>query len=240
MQDNIYNKKKTNIGDFAFDQKVADVFDDMLNRSVPGYRSIINMLGVIAEQYVKPETNCYDLGCSLGAGTISIAQNIKGKKCRIIAVDNSHAMIDQCTDNIKKQDLFSTIDVICADIFDVKIENASMVVLNLVLQFVEPEKRRILLEQIYKGLNKEGIVFITEKIAFDDPKEEQVQTESYYAFKKLNGYSNLEISQKRTALEKVLVPDTIETHKRRLQKAGFSNVFVWFQCFNFVSMIAIK
>jgi tRNA (cmo5U34)-methyltransferase len=240
MKDNVFTKKRSVIGDFVFNKKVSDVFDDMINRSVPGYRSIITMLGVLAKQYMCSGTNCYDLGCSLGAGTISIAENVGNKKCSIIAVDNSIAMADKCKANIKKQGLSSRIQVICDDIQNIKIENASMVVLNLTLQFISPGMRKKILRKIYKGMLPSGVLFITEKVFFKNSKENDLQIKNYHTFKKLNGYSDLEISQKRTALEKVLIPDTIQTHIKRLKGCGFSSVYIWFQCFNFVSILAIK
>jgi tRNA (cmo5U34)-methyltransferase len=240
MKDTIFNKQNSIIGDFVFNKKVADVFNNMINRSVPGYRSIITMLGVLAQQYIQAGTNCYDLGSSLGAGAISIAKNIGQKKCSIIAVDNSLAMVGKCKANIKKQKLSRNIKVICDDLQSIKIENASMVVLNLTLQFVAPKMRKKIIKKIYNGMIASGVLFLTEKIAFKNKKENDFQVKSYHTFKKLKGYTDLEISQKRTALENVLIPDTIATHKQRLKECGFSNVYIWFQCFNFVSMIAVK
>jgi len=84
------------------------------------------------------------------------------------------------------------------------------------------------------------VMILSEKICFEDSRLEELQTHMYYNFKRLNGYSELEISQKRTALENVLIPDTINAHHQRMKQAGFSTSTVWFQCFNFVSLIALK
>jgi tRNA (cmo5U34)-methyltransferase len=65
-------------------------------------------------------------------------------------------------------------------------------------------------------------------------------TDLHHAFKRANGYSELEVSQKRTALENVLVPETLDTHRARLREAGFGAVDAWFQCFNFASLLAFR
>lgn len=228
------------IVDFAFDEKVASVFPDMIRRSVPGYENIITLIGLIAEQYVKADSNIYDLGCSLGAATLSMRHRVKQPGCRIIGVDNAEAMIQQCRNNVEHDDDRLPVELVCADIRDIKIENASMAVMNFTLQFIEKESRLELLTNIANGLNSGGVLVLSEKIIFEDPEEQQVQEQLHLAFKKANGYSDLEISQKRSALENVLIPETIAQHQQRLAEAGFSQSMVWFQSFNFVSILAIK
>lgn len=238
--DSLYAKKREVVGSFVFDDQVAEIFDDMITRSVPGYASIVNMIGCLAQQYVKKDTHCYDLGCSLGAVTAVMRQQINQPGCRIVAVDNSEAMIEKCKINLQQQRSDVKVDVICQDIRDVKIENASVVVLNFTLQFIDPQRREELLKRIYDGILPGGILIVSDKIAFDDKQEEAFQTELHHTFKKLNGYSDLEIAQKRSALENVLIPDTLEHHEQRLTKIGFDRTLVWFQCFNFASLITFK
>lgn len=239
-RDIIYTTPQKNITDFVFDESVVNVFDDMIKRSVPGYSAVVNMVGCLASMYVQEDSQCYDLGCSLGASTLSMSKAIKKDSIRIIAVDNSKAMVKKCKENISKCVSDVNINVICDDIQNVKIENASMVILNFTLQFIEPNKREELLKKIYDGMLPGGVLLISDKIAFEDKKEQELQTNLHHTFKKLNGYSDLEIAQKRTALENVLIPDTLLTHQNRLSKVGFSEGHVWFQCFNFASMIAFK
>ena len=239
-KDSLYAHPQAAIGDFVFDESVANVFDDMIRRSVPGYGSIINMLGVLTGRYAQADSVCYDLGCSLGAGTLAMRRYLDQPGARIIAVDNSEAMVSKCRQNIVRSNLTAPVEIICEDITRLELEPASVVALNFTLQFITPDERQALINRIGQALRPGGILVISEKLAFEDPAEEEAQVELHHAFKKLNGYSELEISQKRTALENVLIPDVELTHHRRLQEAGFAHSHVWFRCFNFASIIAYK
>ena len=190
-RDTLFSAPIARLGDWTFDERVAEVFPDMIQRSVPGYSNIISMIGMLAERFVQPGTQVYDLGCSLGAATLSVRRNIHHDNCKIIAIDNSPAMIERCRRHIDAYKAPTPVDVIEGDIRDIAIENASMVVLH-------------------------------------------------HDFKRANGYSELEISQKRSMLENVMLTDSVETHKARLHKAGFEHSELWFQCFNFGSLVALK
>ncbi len=239
--DAIYAAPLQDIIDFQFDERVVAVFPDMIQRSVPGYAMIISNIGIIAARYAQAGSHCYDLGCSLGAASLAMRQQINTPDCSIIAVDNSPAMIERARE-LLSLDTGSSIPVtmICSDLSTVTIENASVVVLNFTLQFIPPPERLALLQMIYRGLNPGGILILSEKIAFREPEKQQLHIELHHEFKRANGYSYLEISQKRSALEKVMIPETLAVHQKRLQKAGFSSSELWFQCFNFISMVAIK
>ena len=211
-RDTLFSAPIARLGDWTFDERVAEVFPDMIQRSVPGYSNIISMIGMLAERFVQPGTQVYDLGCSLGAATLSVRRNIHHDNCKIIAIDNSPAMI----------------------------ENVSMVVLNLTLQFLEPSERQALLDKIYQGLNPGGALVLSEKFSFEDAKVGELLFNMHHDFKRANGYSELEISQKRSMLENVMLTDSVETHKARLHNAGFEHSELWFQCFNFGSLVALK
>ncbi len=240
-QDAIYASPLDEIIDFRFDERVVDVFPDMIQRSVPGYGTLISTIGVLAARYAQADSHCYDLGCSLGAVTLSMRHHIKQTGCDIIAVDNSKAMIER-GEQLLQLDTNSSVPVTmqCADIQDVDINNASVVVLNFTLQFIPLADRLALIERIYKGLLPGGILILSEKIAFDDPKHNDFHIDVHHDFKRANGYSDLEISQKRSALENVLIPETLPEHTQRLNDAGFDFVDTWFQCFNFISIVAVK
>ncbi|MFQ5581809.1 MAG: carboxy-S-adenosyl-L-methionine synthase CmoA [Mariprofundaceae bacterium] len=238
-RDAIYTTE-THSSVFTFDDKVASVFADMIHRSVPGYGQTLQMVELLAHQYAQEGSNLYDLGCSLGAATMALNRGCAGKDCSIIGVDNSPAMIDRCKEILKDAIQNKTVEIRCQDILDTEIDNASVVVMNFVLQFVAKEKRLGLLEKICQELRPGGVLILSEKIAFEDEEENQRQNELHEAFKRAQGYSELEISRKRTALENVLIPETEDTHHTRLKQAGFSESNTWFQCFNFISMIAEK
>jgi tRNA (cmo5U34)-methyltransferase len=239
-KDQIYAEQQEQIAAFRFDDKVAGVFDDMIQRSVPGYGMILEMIGVIAQNYVKARTNCYDLGCSLGASTLAIRHNILADDCRIHAIDNSTAMTARCKKNIDADSAKTPVEIHCEDIQDTLIEQASLVTMNFTLQFVPAHLRLTLLKKINSGMIAGGALVLSEKIQSVQSDEQALLTELHHAFKRSRGYSDLEIAQKRTALENVLIPDSLQEHRQRLLEAGFSEVFLWFQCFNFVSLIAIK
>ncbi|MFQ6372379.1 carboxy-S-adenosyl-L-methionine synthase CmoA [Shewanella sp. YIC-542] len=239
-QDTIYATPHDQVADFAFDDRVAGVFSDMIKRSVPGYGQIISIIGDYAKRLVTPDSQVYDLGCSLGAATLSIRRHIEDRRCTIIAVDNSAAMIERCRENLAAYVSTVPVTLTCADIREVKIENASLVVLNFTLQFLPPEERDILLRRIYQGLNPGGALILSEKLRFADGTIQQLLDAQHLDFKRANGYSELEISQKRSALENVMKTDTLEQHYQRFARAGFTHANVWFQCFNFASMVAVK
>ncbi len=239
-KDEIYSNRLHNIEDFTFDKTVSDAFDDMVDRSVPGYRTLIANIGPISSLFLKPNTNCYDLGCSHGAASLSIFKSMVAHSVNVIAVDNARAMIEKCNKIILQENASSVIQTQLQDIQNIQIENASFVLLNLTLQFIPINQRGQIIEKIYQGLNKNGACILTEKIIMEDSITDELFQQLYDKFKSANNYSQLEISQKRKALENVLIRDQLETHKRRLLDAGFSIVTTWFQCINFVSILAVK
>ncbi|MCE7611811.1 carboxy-S-adenosyl-L-methionine synthase CmoA [Vibrio fluvialis] len=239
-KDTIFSAPIDKIGDFTFDERVVEVFPDMIQRSVPGYANIISAIGMLAERFAKPHSNLYDLGCSLGAATLSMRRNIKQEGCKIIGVDNSAAMVERCKLHVNAYRSDTPVEIIEADIRNIDIKNASVVVLNFTLQFLSPEDRYTLLEKIYAGLRPGGILILSEKFVFENQVANELLIDLHHNFKRANGYSELEISQKRSAIENVMRPDSVETHKARFEQLGFSSFEVWFQCFNFGSMFAIK
>jgi tRNA (cmo5U34)-methyltransferase len=240
LTDNLYANPLTQINTFAFDEGVVNVFPDMIKRSVPGYATIINMIGSLAERYAQADSYCYDLGCSLGAATLAMRHRIQAANCSIIGVDNSAAMITRCEQVIAADSAEIDVALHCADLCEFPINNASVTVLNFTLQFIALEKRAGILRKIYDGLKPNGVLILSEKLEFDDEQHQTLMIELHHNFKRANGYSDLEIAQKRSAIENVLIPETLTVHRQRLKNAGFASVDVWFQCFNFASIIAIK
>lgn len=239
-RDTIFSDPITNLKDWTFDEHVADVFPDMIQRSIPGYSSIISIIGMLAQYFVQPNSQVYDLGCALGAATISILRNIKESDCKIIAIDNSSAMVERCRRQIDASYANAPVEVINGDILDLKIKNASMVVLNFTMQFLKPADRLKLLTQVYSGMRAQSVLLLSEKFSFDNVKIGECLFKMHHNFKRANGYSELEISQKHIMLEKIMFTDSVEKHKTRLKQAGFEHIEICFQCFNFGSLIALK
>lgn len=250
--DRVFAEPLATIERFAFNEDVARVFSDMIERSVPGYRSIVTQTGLLAARFARPDSYCYDLGCSLGDSALSMRHQIETRAThsrqgiRIAAVDNSNAMLNRLQQKLDAEaqqnhpELPVAIELMEADITQLAFETCSVAVLNFTLQFIPLDKRQALINDLAQQLLPGGVLILSEKICFDDAKQQKLHTEMYENFKRANGYSELEISQKRDALENVLVPETLNAHKQRLLNAGFSSVEVWFQCFNFLSMIALK
>jgi tRNA (cmo5U34)-methyltransferase len=239
-RDNLFANPLGKVSGFVFDQAVVDVFPDMISRSVPGYETILSHTGELAHRYVQPQTRCYDLGCSLGASTLAISQRVEGREVQIVAVDNSAAMLEKCASILAASHSSSNIQLVNSDICEIDIRNASLVVMNFTLQFVPLAQRQSLLQKIYQGLNKGGCLIISEKLSFEPESLNTLLSELHHDFKRAQGYSDLEISQKRDSIENVLVPETLETHIKRLGACGFKSASPWFQCFNFCSLVAIK
>lgn len=241
--DRLFAQPLDQVPDFVFNEDVAKVFPDMIKRSVPGYPTIVENLGVLAAQFAQPHSALYDLGCSLGAVTQALRRHVKTDDCRVIAVDNSHAMVERCAEYLHAQDaMFQEllpVEVIEADILALEIQPTSLVALNFTLQFIAPEQRLELLTRIRQALLPGGALILSEKLRFADEAEQALLGELHLAFKRANGYSELEIAQKRSAIENVMKPDSLEQHRERLLAAGFSRVVPWFQCLNFTSLIAL-
>jgi len=239
-QDKLFANSRALVSGFRFDEQVVKVFPDMIARSVPGYELIVPMIGMLARRYAQPDSCIYDLGCSLGAASLAMSLAVRANMAKIIAVDNSEAMVLRCRKNVAEQRGQVPIEVRLQNILDTPVKNASVVVLNFTLQFLDLDQRQVLLNRIATGMRTGGALIISEKICFEDRLEQQDQTEWHHDFKRAQGYSELEIAQKRSALEEVLRPETEAVHFDRLNQAGLSRRHRWFQCFSFASYIAFK
>ncbi len=239
-KDRIYANKQDKVDKFVFDQNVAGVFQDMIERSVPGYTALNQLLPIVANQFIQENSNVYDLGCSLGEASIAIAKTALYQNIKIHAVDNSSAMIEQLENNLKALKLNIPIKLLHKDVVNTVVENSSFVVLNYTLQFIDRSKRDILIKNIQSGLVDRGALLISEKIRYEDEQEDQIMQQLHENYKRQNDYSEMEISQKREALEDVLVRDTHDQHVKRLKNAGFSKVSILTKYLNFVSYLAVK
>ena len=238
--DRIYAGDTADEGPFEFSEAVARVFPDMLRRSIPVYAATIHAIGLLADRYVEAHTRCYDLGCSLGAATLAMRHGITVPGCRIVAIDNAAPMVARCREIVAEDEGDTPVDVICGDVRDADIRDASMAVMNYTLQFLPRDGRQAMIDRIAGGLRPGGILVLSEKVVHEDPTIEALLVDLHHEFKREQAYSELEISRKRAALEDVLVPDDIATHERRLRTAGFRHTGVWLRRFNFVSLVAVK
>ncbi|NBC48669.1 MAG: carboxy-S-adenosyl-L-methionine synthase CmoA [Gammaproteobacteria bacterium] len=238
--DRLYAGHEAPRGDFVFDERVVRVFSDMLARSVPGWSELIRLVGLIGARLAQPGSRVYDLGCSLGASSASIlarlSSSVEDDSVCIWAVDNAPAMLRELEERLAEAIAAGRLRPLCADVGEIAIEDASVVLLNLTLQFIAPDQRLALLRRIRVGLRAGGGLILVEKVAL--PEADPLLAELHRDFKAAQGYSALEIARKRAALEQVLIPDDEPTHIARLHEAGFERVERFFQCLNFVGWIA--
>lgn len=238
--DSIYSQVQPTVAPFEFDDKVVQVFDDMISRSVPLYRESLNRQSELAAHFYKDQSVIYDLGCSNGNFGLQFIQRMEGQPFEMVGIDTSQPMLNQYLSRLKDLPSNDQVELCCQGIENYPFKSASVIVINLTLQFLSLEVRSALIKRLYDALLTGGILLLTEKIVHQDQELSQLQQDWYYRFKKENGYSQLEISQKRDALENVLIPETIEQHQARLETAGFKQIDVWLKWFNFASMICVK
>ena len=225
---------------FEFNERVAEVFDDMLDRSVPFYKQVIQMTAEILGHSLQVGDTVYDLGCSTGTTLLALARILESNNLRFIGVDNSRAMLDKASRKAEMFSMADRIDFIEQDITQIKPSGAGGVILNYTLQFVRPSIRQEFLKNIANAMRDNGVLILSEKIVCQDNEFNQQFSEAYHQYKKRRGYSELEIANKREALENVLVPLTIQENTKLLLQAGFSKVEPFFQWFNFASFAARK
>lgn len=238
--DQVFKSPIEKSSDFKFDAKVVNVFDDMVVRSVPFYLEFQRMITEIAREYVQPETALYDLGCSTGTTFLSL-NTILDPSVGFVGVDDSDEMLKTCRKNLEANGVTRSLNLVTADLNkQVDIQNASVVVLCLTLQFVRPLNRLKLLQSVYRQLNPEGCLILIEKVLGESTEFNRQFIRFYYDLKRRNNYDEMEISQKREALENVLIPYKLSENMEMLAEAGFSKTEVFFKWYNFAGIIAIK
>ena len=292
-RDHIYRDPQNQLVDFAFDEAVADVFADMIRRSVPAYETLVPLTGLLAARHLagarleipdrqattpapvsstveaavrRPAHNLsepaarggdsstigaathhrtppdtanpvglvFDLGCSLGATTQALLRQMQDRPCRIVAVDKSKPMLDRAAARLDD----NRVEFLLRDIRATDVSGADVILMNYVLQFLPPGERQGLMNRFRKQMAPGGLLLLSEKIDFADAGDQAFFDAAHLAYKQANGYSELEVSQKRTALENVMILDTEETHIERLRSAGFAPVRTWFRCLNWASFLA--
>lgn len=239
-KDEVFKDPCSGSADFKFTSKVAGVFDDMVNRSVPFYEEIQRMTAELVAGHAVENTNIYDLGCSTGTTLILMDQSVQGN-IRFVGIDDSYAMLDKCRSKLNEAGFKHPYDLEVADInTDVCITDASVVVLCLTLQFVRPLNRERLIKQIYEGLEKDGVMIVVEKVLAEDSSFNRDFINYYYAMKRRHHYTEMEISQKREALENVLIPYKVSENITLFRNAGFAHCELFFKWYNFAGIIAKK
>ena len=293
-RDGIYRDPQSQLVDFSFDRSVAEVFQDMIRRSVPAYEAVVPLTALLAARHLSgsrhgqfgsrqsaavesphgqfisrqsressarhsrivgsgqrgglsdgrrrlstgaPQAGgglVFDLGCSLGAGTLALLRQLGERPARIVAVDNSKPMLDRAAGLIDDE----RVEFRLEDLRDTDVAGADVILMNYALQFLPPGDRDGLMRRFRERMAPGGLLLLSEKIEFADAGDREYFDAAHLAFKRANGYSDLEVSRKRSALEKVMIVDTEDVHRARLRAAGFNPVRTWFRCLNWASFLA--
>jgi tRNA (cmo5U34)-methyltransferase len=236
-KDEIYRNRRHPLTPFEFNAAVADVFDDMIHRSVPMYDEIIHRQAQIIEHAYQPGTRIYDLGCSTGNLAMALCDRMSAGAFEMVAVDDSQPMLSISKKRMDAVGRAGDVSLVRDDIRQVTMGRASVVVINFTLQFIPPADREDLIMRVDDALVPGGILLFSEKTVHADRSLSDLQVEFYHRFKRENGYSDMEISQKREALENVLIPETVDAHQDRLRRCGFGASDLWLKWFNFCSWI---
>jgi len=240
QNDQIFKTRIEKSTDFRFDAAVVNVFDDMVVRSVPMYLEFQRMITEIAIDFVRPDTSLYDLGCSTGTTFLSL-NNVIDKSVRFVGIDDSQEMLESCRKNLIDNGVTRPFELQLADLNrDVVINNASVVVLCLTLQFVRPINRLKLIKSIYDQLNPQGCIILIEKILGETNDFNRKFIRYYYDMKRRNNYDEMEIAQKREALGNVLIPYKLSENVQLLLESGFQSCETFFKWYNFSGLVAIK
>lgn len=238
--DNIFKTKQERSSDFKFDASVVDVFDDMVVRSVPFYLEFQRMITELAKDFAVSNTSLYDLGCSTGTTMLSL-NKVLDSSVKFVGIDNSTEMLDVCRTNFEWANFSRSFNLQYGDLNqDIEIENASVVILCLALQFIRPIYRFKLLQNIYEKMNPGGCLILVEKVLAEESSFNKNMIKYYYDFKRRNNYDDMEIAQKREALENVLIPYKLSENIEMLMEAKFKSVETFFKWYNFAGIIAFK
>jgi len=242
IKDEIFKKEKKEITPFAFSHEVTRVFDDMVNRSIPFYKEIHQLIiDLLKLKLTKDNLIINDLGCSTGAVILSIESWLKhaGRSAHFNGFDNSAPMLSKCNEKLSDYRVRS-FTLFEEDLNKSTLPQNNLSIMNYTLQFIDIEKRKELLKKIYDSLESKGLFILSEKITPELESNEDLICDLYYEFKKNNGYSELEIAQKREALINVLKPLTPNEQIRMLKDAGFQRSEIFFRWYNFVTYVCIK
>lgn len=235
--DRLFSKSDVKSGEFAFDANVAKVFDDMISRSIPLYADVQRSIPVLADLLDHDPIRVVDLGCSTGTSLIHLARSLPKRNLELVGVDNSPAMLQKCAEKLLALGIQEDVTTHEGDVSEFRFNDASIVLMNYTLQFIDVENRPRILKRIADSIRPGGFLLVSEKVIHEDSAMDDALVELYFEFKRRQGYSELEISRKRDALENVLVPLTIKGNQEMFRAAGFNRIELLLKWFNFATFI---
>lgn len=224
---------------WKFTQEVADVFENMLERSIPELDGMRDVVTRLACKFALPNTQVIDLGCSAGGSLIPIIRE-KGRTVSYIGVENSVPMIEKAEELIGALNVDYLLQNMDLRSQFPQADNCSVILSVLTLQFIPMEHRQSLLHRVISSLNSGGAFVLVEKVLGNDHFLNDLMTTLYQQMKRDNGYSEVQIAEKKRSLENALVPVSARSNEELLRSAGFKHVECIWRNLQFVGWIAVK
>ena len=232
MQDNVMVKDDKK---WEFNEEVANVFDNMLERSIPQYDVMRELVKRIGFKYVQLGSTIVDIGCSNGNAVDPFVKSYN-MDCNYLLLDVSEPMLEKCKEKFGFLDGIMNYDITKG----IPKTDASLVLSILTLQFTPIEYRQKIVQSIYDNLREDGAFILVEKVLGNTNEIDEVFVNEYYQMKSENAYTREQIQNKRKSLEGVLVPITAKWNEELLRSAGFRKIDCFWRCLNFAGWIAIK
>ena len=240
-KDTIYSDPQEQFRPFQFDQRVAHAFNDMISRSVPYYQDLQTLVLRLLEPYLQADHTILDCGCATGTSIHSISTAFPKLPLTFYGIDNSNSMLDSAKQTCRHLPNHQSVHFECVSLETwTSIPDHNITLLILTLQFLDPKNRLSFLQRLSEKAESGSIIILIEKIAIPNPNLSRHYTDLHHGFKKDQGYSDLEIAQKRDAIETVLIPLSLEENLTLLHQAGYTKTDVFFKWLNFAGILAIK
>jgi len=225
---------------WRFDTAVTQVFEDMLNRSIPQYANMRSLVFDIGRRFVMPGGAVVDLGCSKGEALAPFVE-LFGVANRYLGVEISRPMLMAARARFAGHELAAQIDIREMDLRqEYPAIDATLTLSVLTLQFLPLARRQEILRQAYRNTRPGGALVLVEKVRGASVALDRMMVERYHAFKREQGYSEAAIEKKRQALSDVLVPLTARQNEDLLAAAGFRQIDCIWRWLNFAAWVAVK
>jgi len=217
--------------DKEFDFFTISDFDSHIEKSIPGYRQLIDNIESLSTHILTKHSKFLDVGTSTGK-----LPNIINSKigCLCYGIDNSENLINQG----KYENVIYINDDICE--YDY-VHKYDMITILFTLQFLSIDKRKFILKKLYDSLSNFGALIIAEKFYCKTSKLQDMFTFSYYDFKRKN-FTCDEILKKEYDIRNKMNLVTIDTLMNELIEIGFciKNIECFWANYQFSAFIAIK
>lgn len=232
-------------GQWEFDADVTDVFDDMLERSIPQYDVMRQTVFEVGCRFQREGADIVDLGCSRGTAVAPFIDRF-GAHNRFWLVEVSPPMLEAVRTRFSgylkgpdgRDGIVKIVDLDLRETFPPV--SACLTLCVLTLQFTPIEHRLHILQRIYDHTLPGGALVLVEKVLGASAEIDDIMVNVYYDHKRRVGYTDDQIERKRLSLEGVLVPVTSRWNEELLRMTGFTRVDCFWRWMNFAAWIAVK